>query len=97
MNAKNLYKLIDDAGRALVKAENLGEITELIHYGNEGRIVFSINWFNTITITFRPKTISLKICKSNKSDKDIKAISKSYPLEQEDMLKEIFEQYKALT
>lgn len=96
MNAKSLFRLLGTDGRDFTKKENLGEITELVLSGKENKVFFSIDWYSTFTITFRPQTIGLKINRTNKVTKESKSISKSYPLEQEDIFDVIFEQYKTL-
>lgn len=96
MNAKSLFQQLKDNGKEFAKKEGLGEITELVYYGKENKIVFAIDWFDTFTITFRPQTIGLKINKVNKITKESKSISKSYPLTENNIFNIIFEQYKNL-
>lgn len=61
----------------------LGAVTELIKYG-EDKIEMSFNWDTKIVISFRPQTIGIKI-KFGKSE-NASDISKSYPLNQDNLL-----------
>lgn len=72
----------------------LPDFATLKGYFNECKIEFTIGWYDNFVVTFRPKTIGVKYHKSDKKEDKSISISKSYPLEQPNLLDTILDLYK---
>lgn len=66
----------------------LGEFTEL--KGTKDMVFMTLNWFTTIEILYRPKTVKLKVTVTNRETREKKVtIEKQFPIDQPNLLEEI--------
>ena len=88
--AKLLFEELDKDFKPNTRRPELGEFTELRRCKDE-RVEFSIGWYKEFIISFKPKTVGVKYIVTDKQTKEHKTLSKSYPLEQENLLDAILE------
>lgn len=84
--AKDLFNEISNTLKPNTRRPELDEFTTLKVYHTTKEVEFSQGWHTNIVVGFKPKTISVKITKIDSSTKDKTIVSKSYPLEQENLL-----------
>ena len=86
--ARELY---DEIGRDFktsnrTRRTDLEEFMTLRLYGKENKVEFSVGWYKTLMISFRPKTIGVELIVNDKKTGEKERVSKSYPLDQPDLL-----------
>lgn len=91
--AKALYDEISRDYKPNKKNPAIPEIFELIHYGNEKRVYFTIGLRDLFDVQFNPKTVKIRYTKIDKETREKKTITKQVPLEQEKLLDLILQLY----
>lgn len=93
--AYKLYKEISDDFKISnrTRRPDLPEFTTLIGYIDDAKVNFTIGWFDTFEITFRPQTIGVKYSSINKKKDEKETLSKSLPLDQKDLLDYLIDIY----
>lgn len=92
--AKELFNEIDKDYKPNRKRPKLGEFTTLKLYNKDAKVEFSIGWYDEFVIVFRPQTIGVKYYKTNPFTKEKSCVSKSYQLDQENLLDTVLSLYK---
>lgn len=91
--AKQLYDEISKEYKPNVKRPELGEFCTLKYLGKGDTVEFSIGWYDKFIVKFRPQTVGVKYTKIDSSTKESKTVSKSFSLEQENLLDTILALY----
>ena len=91
--AKQLYEELSRDYKPNIKRPELGEFCTLRYFGTEETVEFSIGWYDKFIVKFRPQTVGVKYTKIDSSTKESKTVSKSFSLEQENLLDTILALY----
>ena len=91
---KQLFDELNKDYKPNTKRPELGEFATLKMNLTDCKVEFSIGWYDTFVVTFRPQTIGVKYHKTDKATKETKIVSKSLPLEQENLLDTVLSLYK---
>ena len=73
---------------------DLEEFMTLCLWSKDNKVEFSVGWYKSFVVSFRPQTVGVKLTVSDKRTGEQKHISKSYPLDQENLLDTILDLLK---
>lgn len=93
--AKALYDELNKDFKPNTRKPELGEFCTLKADYKEQTIEFSIGWYDVFVVRFRPQTVGVKYTKTDQKTKEHTTVSKSYPLDQKNLLDTILDLYKS--